>query len=146
MNPCRDRRERCLPANAWQPALTGPLAAEATRAALDVAARLVAPAEVGKAAAAAVAQTAFPRSTHWVPYTIAQGYAGLAVLWAYLDQCFPEQDWDLTGKHHLTLAARAAEHGPTPPPGLFSGLAASPSARTNYRGTAPDTAASSHLG
>ena len=106
----------------WQPALTGPLAAEATRAALDVAARLVAPAEVEKAAAAAVAQTAFPRSTHWVPYTIGQGYAGLAVLWAYLDQCFPEQDWDLTGKRHLTLAARGAENGPTPPPGLFSGL------------------------
>ena len=108
--------------NGWQPALTGPLAAEATRAALDVAARLVAPAEVEKAAAAAVAQTAFPRSTHWVPYTIGQGYAGLAVLWAYLDQCFPEQDWDLAGKHHLTLAARGAENGPTPPPGLFSGL------------------------
>jgi lantibiotic biosynthesis protein len=121
-DPSRDRKGAIFRQNAWQPALTGPLAAEATHAALDVAARLVAPAEVEKASAAAVAQTAFPRSTHWVPYTIGQGYAGLAVLWAYLDQCFPEQDWDLTGKHHLTLAARSAEHGPTPPPGLFSGL------------------------
>ena len=108
--------------NSWQPVLAGDLAVQATRAALDASARLVAPSEAEKAAAAAVAQTAFPRSTHWVPYTIGQGYAGLAILWAYLDACFPGQDWDLTGKHHLTLAARGAEHGPTPPPGLFSGL------------------------
>ena len=108
--------------SAWQPVLTGTEADEAVRAALDAAARLVGPAEVERAAAATAAQTAFPRSAHWVGYTISQGYAGLAMLWAYLDACFPEQDWDLTGKQHLALAVRAAEAGPTPPPGLFGGL------------------------
>lgn len=108
--------------SAWQPALTGTEAGEAVRAALDAAARLVGPADVERAAAAAAAQTAFPRSAHWVGYAISQGYAGTAMLWAYLDACFPEQDWDLTGKHHLTLAVRAAEAGPTPPPSLFGGL------------------------
>ena len=92
------------------------------RAARDVAARQVLPDQVAAAAAAARTQTAFPRSTHWVPYTVSQGFAGLALLWGYLDACFPDEHWDRIGREHVELAARGAEAVASPPVGLFSGL------------------------
>jgi hypothetical protein len=106
----------------WKPVLAGDLAAAAVRAARDVSMRLKAPALVEAAAAAARAQTAFPRVTHWIPYTVSQGYAGLAVLWGYLDSCFGDEGWDLAGREHLELAVRGAEAAPDPHVGLFSGL------------------------
>ncbi len=105
----------------WRAVLTGDLAAAAVSAARDVASRLIEPAHVESAAAMCRTQTAFPRSTHWVPYTVSQGYAGLALLWAYLDRCFPDEQWDRVGRDHLTLAARGAEVGGSIPVGLFSG-------------------------
>jgi len=108
--------------NHWKPALTGELATAALCAARDVAQRLRAREHVEAAAAAAREQTAFPRSTHWIPYTISQGYAGLAVLWGYLDSCFAEEGWDITGREHLELAVRSAEASAQLPLGLFSGL------------------------
>jgi hypothetical protein len=102
--------------------LSGDVADAAVRAARDVAERLTAPTRVEAAAAVARAQTAFPRSTHWIPYTISQGYAGLALLWNALDAAFPDEHWDRVGRDHLELAARGAETFGTPPLGLFSGL------------------------
>lgn len=106
----------------WQPVLSGELATAAVASARDVSNRLTSLKLIEEAVAASATQTAFPRSTHWVPYTISQGYSGLALLWAYLDACFPQQRWDLTGRQHLELAARGAEAASGIPPGLFSGL------------------------
>jgi lantibiotic biosynthesis protein len=106
----------------WQSVLTDDLVTTALFAAREAAARLMTPERVMGAAAAARAQTAFPRAIHWVPYTIAQGYAGLAVLWAYLDSCYPNEGWDITGREHLELAVRGAETDHELPVGLFSGL------------------------
>ena len=106
----------------WQPVLTGDLAADAVCAAREVALRLRTPAQVEAAAGVARQQTAFPRSTHWISYSAAQGYAGLAVLWGYLDACFADEGWDVTGREHLWLAVRGAELVHNPPVGLFSGL------------------------
>lgn len=106
----------------WKPILTGELATAAAGAARAVSRRLQDRELVEAAAAAAQQQTAFPRSTHWIPYTISQGYAGLAVLWGYLDACFPDEGWDVTGREHLELAVRGAETVHEPPIGLFSGL------------------------
>jgi class I lanthipeptide synthase len=102
--------------------LTDDLAARAVEVARDVCSRLISPERVEKAAAAACTQTAFPRTTHWIPYAISQGYSGLAVLWGYLDSCFAAERWDLIGREHLELAARGAETLPGVPLGLFSGL------------------------
>ena len=60
--------------------------------------------------------------THWVPYSVSQGYAGLAVLWGYLDSCFRDEGWDVSGREQLELAVRSAEEAPELPLGLFSGL------------------------
>jgi lantibiotic modifying enzyme len=77
---------------------------------------------VETAAEAAVTQTAFPKSTHWIPHSISQGYSGLAVLWGYLDSCFPEDRWDLTGREHIQLAGHHAQALQQIPAGIFSGL------------------------
>jgi hypothetical protein len=106
----------------WTPVLTDDVGRAAINAARDVAQRLRTPEQVDVAAAVASEQTSFPRSTHWMPCSISQGYAGLAVLWAYLDSCFPEEKWDVTGKQHLELAVRDAESYTEMPFGLYSGL------------------------
>ena len=106
----------------WKPVLSGEPANLAVCAARDVSQRLRTPDAVEAAAAIARTQTAFPRSTHWIPYTISQGYAGLAVLWGYLDSCFVNEGWDVTGREHLELAVRYAETAGDLPLGLFSGL------------------------
>jgi hypothetical protein len=106
----------------WQPVLAGELAADALRAARDVADRLRDPAQVEAAAALARTQTQFPGSSDWAPYSTAQGYAGLCVLWGYLDVCFPNEGWDLVGRQHLELAVRGAETAPPISVGLFGGV------------------------
>lgn len=106
----------------WKPVLTGDLAVEAVRVARDVSARLSSPEQVAEAAAAAQVQTKFPNTIRWVPYTVSQGYAGLALLWSYLDSCFTGEGWDTTGREHLGLAVRGAEAASGIPVGLFSGL------------------------
>jgi lantibiotic biosynthesis protein len=104
------------------PLLQGALKEEALCAALHVAERLKDPTNAMRAAAAANAQSQFPAFTHWSPPSIGQGNAGLCLLWAYLDQCFPEQRWDITGKAHLEIAGRSAELSSGLGTGLFSGL------------------------
>ena len=106
----------------WKPVLSGELADQAVSAARDVSERLRRPEAVEAAAAIAREQTRFPRATHWIPYTISQGYAGLAVLWGYLDSCFVNEGWDVTGREHLELAVRNAETFGQLQLGLFSGL------------------------
>jgi lantibiotic biosynthesis protein len=102
--------------------LQGRLKEEALHAALHVAERLKDPTSATRAAAVANAQSQFPAFTHWSPPSIGQGNAGLCLLWAYLDQCFPEQGWDITGKSHLEIAGRSAELSSGLGTGLFSGL------------------------
>jgi len=106
----------------WRPILTGDLATPVVEVAREVAKRLSDSQLVEQAAQAAFAQTAYPKSTHWLPYSLSQGYAGLALLWGYLDSCFPDEGWDVVGRQHLELAARDAEARFSLPPGLFSGL------------------------
>jgi hypothetical protein len=96
-------------------------AADATSVALEVADRLRDPGRVAAAIAAAAQQTAFPESVHWVPYSLAQGDTGLALLCSYLDACCPDEGWDVTGHQFLASAAQAAERSGELPPGIFGG-------------------------
>jgi lantibiotic biosynthesis protein len=101
---------------------SGSLAATALDAARHVAERLKHPQDAARAAAAAAAQSQFPAFSQWSAPSLAQGNAGLALLWAQLDACFPDEHWDLVGKEHLEIAAHGAEQGLTCGAGLFSGL------------------------
>ncbi|HYU73760.1 MAG TPA: hypothetical protein VEL31_13860, partial [Ktedonobacteraceae bacterium] len=75
----------------WQPVLTSSKAARAVDIALHVATRLRKRELVEAAVVAAMQQTAYPKSTHWQPSGVAQGYAGLAIMCGYLDACFPDE-------------------------------------------------------
>lgn len=108
---------------AWAPALTPARAETAVTIAREVAARVTDEARLPAAIDAAPQQTAFPEAVHWVPYSLAQGEAGLALMCAYLDACFPGENWDRAGHRLITTAARAAERVEFLPPGAFVGLA-----------------------
>jgi hypothetical protein len=92
------------------------------KTARNVALRLRDPQVVEWAAAKVAEQTRFPRAAHWSRYSIAQGFAGLAVLWGHLDTCFPDEGWDVTGRQQLELAVRDVEGIAEAPLGLYSGL------------------------
>ncbi len=57
-----------------------------------------------------------------MPFSLSQGHAGLALLFGYLDACFPDEQWDLKAREHLQIATRAAEEYSEIPLGLLSGL------------------------
>jgi hypothetical protein len=106
----------------WKPSITGDLALWGEQVIRDVAKRVSAPQIVERAAEVMLTQTAFPRSTHWLPYSVAQGYAGIAIFWGYMDACFPDERSDVTGREALELAAHDAEGRLSVTIGSFSGL------------------------
>ena len=106
----------------WEAVLTGSRRDAAYEAALEVGRRLSDPMRVREAVRVAPSQTSLPRTVRWVPHDMAQGDAGLALAFAYLDRCLPGAGWDAVAHEFLVPAARAAE-GVRIPPGLFSGLA-----------------------
>lgn len=91
--------------------------------ALTVASRLRSPADVEMAVVEAKLQSNQPKAPQWAPYSFAQGYCGLALLWAQLDRCFPGQGWDHVAHEHLEIAADGAATTPHLMPGAFSGVA-----------------------
>lgn len=92
----------------------------------DIAGRLADMRRVETALTVAPGQTAHPRSINWYPYSLTQGYAGLALTFGYLDACFPREGWDIVAHGHLerAVAGLSAAYGSRrmPGTGLFSGL------------------------
>ncbi len=56
----------------------------------------------------------------WVAHSVASGYSGMAILDAYLDECFPDQGSDLAGSHYLQCALNSFVGSPVSE-GLFAG-------------------------
>jgi hypothetical protein len=111
-----------LSTGAWYPILAAEQAAVAQQVARRVSARLQTPAQIEGALRASQQQFPSTSPIQWLPYALAQGWAGLAVMCGYLTACFPDEDWDLYGRTYLTLAARGAEGTRVRPPGLWAGL------------------------
>ena len=107
---------------AWRPLLQPSQAVGALEVARDIAKRMRDPNYVERVTILAQEQTRIPGATYWLPYGLAQGWAGLAVMCGYLDACFPEEGWDVTGHTYLTLASRGAEGKPSLPSALWAGL------------------------
>jgi hypothetical protein len=105
----------------WSALVAAQRRTAAVAAATDVALRVIDPQRVQSAVQAAAAQTHYPRIARWAPHDVAQGDAGLALLCAQLDRCFPAAGWDVPAHRLLESAARAAGHD-RPPPSLFGGL------------------------
>jgi lantibiotic biosynthesis protein len=87
-----------------------------------VAGRLRDPAQVEAAVVEAKLQSNIPKGPHWMPHGLAQGYAGLALLWGQLDRCFPEDGWDVVAHQHIEIAAHGAATQTCIAPGAFGGL------------------------
>jgi hypothetical protein len=108
--------------NPWRTVIDPECAAAAISMAREVASRLTDAKRVEAAAELAKGQTAFPKSVHWQAHSTAQGYSGLALLWGYLDECFPDEGWDRIARQQLDLATRAVETLGHTHPGMYSGL------------------------
>jgi hypothetical protein len=80
------------------------------------------PEQVEHAVVTSRMQSTLTRGGRWSPYGVGQGYAGLSLLWGYLGDCYPGEDWDLVAHEHLEIAARAAAATPMRASSLFSGL------------------------
>jgi hypothetical protein len=106
----------------WRAALAPDRAAHARRVARDVASRLRDRGRLGHAAALAVRQSKYPALQRWEPHSVAHGYAGLSLLWGYLDALDPTERWDLVAHRDLTEAAEGARATTAPELGLFCGL------------------------
>ena len=108
--------------SSWRAHLAPERRAAALAAARDVAARVTDRRRVEAAVVAARGQTHFPTSVHWEPGSVAQGDAGLALMCAYADRCFPDEGWDVTGHGFLASEAAHAERSPLGA-SLYGGLA-----------------------
>jgi hypothetical protein len=110
------------PEHRWRPAVQAERAGVAADLARDVAVRVADRERVQRAIAEAAGQTAFPRSVYWEPYAVAQGDAGLACLFSYLDACFDDEGWDRLAHEALARAVEPVQEGLGVGPGLFTGL------------------------
>src|SRR5581483_3645394 len=107
---------------AWSPVTDKQTARTVIKVVRVCAERLKSTANIVRAIEASRRQSAFPDGVHWVAYSVAKGYAGLPLLWAQMDACFPDEEWDLVGREHLTLAAQDLEQYSDLPLGIFSGI------------------------
>ena len=93
----------------------------ASRAALEVARRLREPEQVEAAVLEAKLQSekGVPR---WAAHSLAQGYAGIALLFEQLDRCFPDNGWDTAAREYLELAVHSVATCVPLTASLFAGL------------------------
>jgi hypothetical protein len=100
----------------WSPVLTGP-ARQATLSVVSQALQRLRPPAVRQTLAAS------GRPGGW-PAALADGYAGIALLFGQLDRCFPDRGWDHEAHTYLALAAQEVEAAPADGigPGLWGGL------------------------
>ncbi len=105
----------------WSPGVNSRAASAALEVVRSCTERLRSTGIIEQAIAAKQQQTAFPDGIHWTDYSVAQGYAGLALLWSQMDACFPGAGWDLAGREYLTIAGRDLERSGGAPIGIFSG-------------------------
>jgi len=103
---------------AWRPILSGPPAEEAIAVAREICTRVRDPELL-----AAPVETAWPQLAAWVPMTVANGHGGLALLFAQLDACTPDEGWSDEAHAQLATAVRALQAERNAATGLFSGLA-----------------------
>lgn len=106
----------------WQALYKPPRNRRALALAVDIAERLTEASTVERALASAKSNTTEPSSISWNPYSVAQGDAGVALMFGCFDACFPDEAWDQRAHYWIDRAARGAEAAANLPCGLFDGL------------------------
>ena len=107
----------------WTAVLPSTMGARAVSVAREVAGRLRDPRQVRVQAEIASRQSDFAAYRRWRPSDVAQGDAGLALLFGYVDACLPGDGWDRRAHEYLSLAARDAQDLTRVRPSLFGGIA-----------------------
>ena len=108
------------PERSWSASLPEPERKAILNIANEVASRLANPEILAKAIADSKRQAERPEYMRWQPHDIAQGDAGLALMFGQMDLCFPHQGWDRHAYNSLKQAENLQfyEMGL----GIFSGL------------------------
>jgi lantibiotic biosynthesis protein len=109
------------PSTSWKSLYRPESAQRPLRIAFEIARRLAEPQMIEQTVMSARAGTKEPWSIHWHPHEIAQGDAGVALMYGYFDACFPGQGWDQVAHQWIERAARGAEAQERVPGGLFEG-------------------------
>lgn len=106
---------------AWQSFLGERLRTRAKEAACFVAKRVRDPEYVKEMVEIAKKQSIYP--SIWSPTDLASGDVGLALMYSYIDACFPGQGWDAFTQQYLRSAAAETQRSTLIFPGLFAGTA-----------------------
>jgi hypothetical protein len=108
---------------AWSPLQEPVPAKHSLDLAFDIARRMSDPLVIERAVASAKAATAVERpSIYWRPYSIAQGDAGVALMFGVFDDCFPDQGWDRVAHQWIERASTGTAAEVRPLGGLFEGI------------------------
>lgn len=110
-----------LSLSTWPVMLEVSLSRRAQEIACAVAERLRDPDVVHATAERARQQSLY--SVVWFAPAVASGDVGLALLYEYLDRCFPDQGWGACSQRYFRLAATASQQAALTDFSLFSGTA-----------------------
>jgi lantibiotic modifying enzyme len=103
----------------WKPVLQGDLAEHARQVAMEVAQRCSSEANIQQALAAEHTED-LTRLLRWRSSSVVGGDAGIALLSASMNVCFPNNEWDV--KAHAFLSRAVKAYNPRQPnPSLFTG-------------------------
>lgn len=106
--------------HAWQPVVGGRLGSRICEVAREVGGRCVLPANINKALASQ--DNVHRAALGWQASSVAAGNGGIALLAAYMAECFPNETWGDAAYVHLVQAAGGFNYC-RPNASLFSGLA-----------------------
>lgn len=109
------------PRRLWQSFLSDSLSTSARNAALLIAEQMRDPEFVSETAILTSQRSIYPPG--WLATCLANGDAGVAMMYGYLGNCFPDQGWDTLAQAYLRRAAAATQHAQLAFPGLFAGTA-----------------------
>ena len=116
-----NRTDVSRPANSWKPLVDEPLCDRIIEAALCAGERLHDPIRVNEIAQLSLEQTTIP--SQWSTFSLASGFAGIALMQGYVTSCFPGQGWDLRAQQSLRIAAEGTQQTALMQPDLFGGTA-----------------------
>lgn len=68
-------------------------------------------------------QAFLPSHQHWTSYALAQGYAGVSLMFAHFARCFPRDGWEEPALEYFELAASGAFLARDMQVGAFTGMA-----------------------
>lgn len=99
------------------------LQARARELALAIGKRMKDPRKLERDISLALHQAFLPSQQYWTSYGLAQGYAGVSLMFTHFARCFPCDKWEESALAYFKLAASGAFLASDMPVGAFTGMA-----------------------